>query len=89
MIIVCGYLIVDADQRSAYLGTCGDVVERARDTAGCLDYALSPDLVDAERINVLERWDDRAALEAFRGDGPSDAQREQIRFVDVHDYEVA
>ena len=86
MIIVCGYLIVDADQRTAYLRGCEAVVELARAATGNLDFALSPDLVDAERINVLERWESRDALMAFRSDGPSAEQQEQIRFTDVNEY---
>ena len=89
MIIVTGYLIVDADQRTAYLRGCEAVVEQAREADGNRDFALSPDLVDAERINVQERWETREALMAFRGSGPSDDQTEQIRFTDVHEYEVA
>lgn len=86
MIIVCGYLIVDADQRTAYLRGCETVVEQGRAAAGNLDFALSADLVDAERINVLERWESRDALTAFRSDGPTAEQQQQIRFTDVDEY---
>lgn len=89
MIIVTGYLIVDADQRTAYLRGCEAAVAQAREADGNLDFALSPDLLDAERINVQERWETRDALASFRGSGPSDDQAEQIRFADVHEFEVA
>lgn len=89
MIIVRGYLIVDADQRTEYLHGCTAVVEQAREVPGCIDFALSADLVDAERVNVFECWETRAALEAFRGDGPDQAQQDLIRFVDIHEHEVA
>lgn len=88
MILVRGYLIVDADQRAEYLGSCGSVVEQAREAPGNIDFALGADLVDAERINVFEAWESRDALMSFRGDGPSDGQRELIRFADVHEHEV-
>jgi hypothetical protein len=41
----------------------------ARITAGCLDFALSADLIAPGRINVLERRESQAAVEAFRGSG--------------------
>ncbi|MBB5790027.1 antibiotic biosynthesis monooxygenase [Jiangella mangrovi] len=86
MIIVAGYLRVDAADREAYLATCVPVVEQARATEGCLDFALSADLVDPERINVLERWATRAALDAFRGDGTGDEQTALITGADVREF---
>jgi quinol monooxygenase YgiN len=64
------------------------VVEQARDAAGCLDFAISADLVDSGRINVLERWDSQAAVEAFRGSGSSDEQGEAMRSASVAEYDV-
>jgi catechol 2,3-dioxygenase-like lactoylglutathione lyase family enzyme len=64
------------------------VVEQARRTAGCLDFALSADLVDAGRVNVFERWRTRAELAAFRGSGPSDDQQAALLAADVAEYEV-
>ena len=71
-----------------YLATCTDVVEQARRAAGCLDFAISADLVDASRINVFERWESRAAVKAFRGSGPSDEQRDAMLSASVSEYDV-
>ena len=68
-VIVAGHLAVDPSQRDDYLSGCVGVVRQARATAGCLDFALSADLIDAGRINILERWESRAAVEVFRGSG--------------------
>lgn len=73
MLIVAGHLTVAATQREAYLAGCERVVEQARRMPGCLDFAISADRVDPQRINVFERWRSRTELEAFRGDGPDDA----------------
>lgn len=89
MIIVAGHLIVEPKQREAYLADCVSIVEQARRTAGCLDFALSADLADPGRINVYERWESRAAVEAFRGSGPSDAQGALIRSASVSEYDAA
>jgi len=88
MVIVSGHLIVAAEERSAYLDTCRAVVEQARQARGCLDYALSADIVDPSRINILERWTGRPDLEAFRGDGTADEQAAMIRSASVAEYEV-
>ena len=74
MVIVAGHVVVDAQQRDDYLSGCVEVVRHARRTPGCLDFSLSADLLEPGRINVFERWESVAAVEAFRGSGPSDEQ---------------
>ena len=89
MVIVAGFIIVDPQQREAYLAGCEHVVAQARGAAGCLDFALSADLLDPGRINIFERWDSPAAVQAFRGSGPSDAQGAAIRAGAVAEYDIA
>ena len=88
MIIVAGALFVDAAAREDYLAGCRAVVEQARATDGCLDFALSPDLVDPRRINVHERWSSEQALQRFRGSGPSDDQNDAIEDADVQEFRI-
>jgi quinol monooxygenase YgiN len=89
MIIVAGHLVVEPDQRESYSAGCVPVVEQARRTAGCLDFAITAGLLDAGRINVFERWESRAAVEAFRGDGPSGEQQAALLSAEVSEYDVA
>ncbi len=89
MVIVAGHLIVDPAQREDYLSGCVDVVREARAADGCLDFALSADLVDPGRVNILERWESQAAVEAFRGSGVDDEQGAAILAASVAEYEVA
>jgi quinol monooxygenase YgiN len=89
VIIVAGTLDVDPDERDRYLADCADLIRQARGTDGCLDFYLVADPVEPGRINVFERWDSVAAVEAFRGSGPSGAQQELIRSAAVSEYEVA
>lgn len=89
MIIVAGHLIVEASARAEYLLGCGDVVERARRAPGCLDFALSPDILDPARICVFERWISQAAVDAFRGAGVGAQQGAAIRSAEVAEYDVA
>ena len=89
MIIVSGYLLVDPAERAAYLAGCEEVVRQARHAPGCVDFHLSPDPLEPGRINVFEQWDSVAAVEAFRGSGPSDEQQTSIRDAQVFQHEVA
>lgn len=88
MVIVAGHLVVDAEQRDGYLAGCVTVVEQARRAPGCLDFALTADLVAPARINVYERWESQAAVEAFRGSGPGEDQSTAIRSASVAEYDV-
>lgn len=88
MVIVTGHVVVDPGQREKYLSGCVDVVRQARRAAGCIDFAISADLLDAGRVNILERWDSQAAVEAFRGSGPSFEQGASIVSASVYEYDV-
>ncbi|WP_221357822.1 putative quinol monooxygenase [Streptomyces beigongshangae] len=89
MIIIAGKLWVDAADRDAYLAGCSEVVERARAAAGCLDFALSADLSEPDRINVYERWETDEALARFREAGPDPQQAARIRDAEVSRYRIS
>lgn len=89
MIIVAGQILVAPERREAYLQTCVEVIEQARSAPGCLDFALTADLVTAGRINVFERWATAEAVQSFRGDGPSQEQQTEIVSASVSEYEVS
>ena len=88
MIIVAGYLDVDAEARDEFVADSATAVTLARSTPGCLDFAVSADSVDPGRANVLERWESAAALLAFRGNGPDDGMSAHIQDFQVEEYEV-
>src|SRR3954453_9212546 len=89
MLIVAGHITVEPQQRESYLADCVNVLEEARRAAGCLDFAISADLIDPSRINIFERWASQAAVETFRGNGPSDEQGAAMRSVSVAEYDIA
>jgi quinol monooxygenase YgiN len=89
MIIVAGHVTVDPEQREAHLAGSRKVVEKAREAAGCLDFAMSADLLDPGRLNLFERWESREALQAFRRRAPRTGQRAALLSVSVDEYEVA
>lgn len=89
MIIVSGALYVDEAERDAYLRDCREVVVAARQAEGCIDFHLTPDPIELDRINVYEQWESVEAVEAFRGSGPSSAQTAAIRGAHVFQHDVA
>ena len=88
MVIVAGHVVVDPEDRDEYLSGCVEVVRQARRAPGCLDFVLSADLLEAGRVNIFERWESQAAVEAFRGSGPSFEQADMIRTASVSEYDV-
>lgn len=88
MIIVAGHLQVAPESRTDYLNACREVVELARATPGCLDFSLSADLLERDRINIFERWSSAEDVEAFRGDAPKGPDTAAIIEATVAQYEV-
>jgi quinol monooxygenase YgiN len=89
MVIVAGQITVEPEQRESYLAGCVSVVEKTRRAAGCLDFAITADLIDPGRINIFERWESQAAVETFRGSGPSDEQSAAVLSASVAEYDIA
>jgi quinol monooxygenase YgiN len=89
MVIVAGHITVDPEQRESYLAGCVSVVEQARAAAGCLDFAITADLLDPGRVNIFERWESQAAVEAFRSGGPSSEQGAAMLSASVAEYDIA
>jgi quinol monooxygenase YgiN len=89
MIIVSGHLFVDPSERAEYLAGCEDVIRQARRAPGCVDFQLSADPLEPDRINVFEQWQSVESVEAFRGSGPSDEQQSTIRDARAFQHEIA
>jgi quinol monooxygenase YgiN len=89
MVIVAGHITVDPEQRESYLEGCVSVVEQARRADGCLDFAITADLIDPGRVNVFERWESQAAVKKFRRSGPSNKQSAAMLSASVAEYDIA
>jgi quinol monooxygenase YgiN len=89
MLIVSGHLIVDPADRDGYVADCRTVVGLARTSPGCLDFAITADSLDAERINVYERWESEEELLAFRGSGPDAGTAARILDASVLRYAIS
>jgi quinol monooxygenase YgiN len=89
MVIVSGWIQVEPAARASYLEGCVDVVVAARAAPGCIDFHLAADPIEPGRINVFEQWASVAAVESFRGSGPSDDQQGLILAAHVEQHEIA
>ena len=89
MVIVAGHITVDPEQRESYLAGSISVVEKARRADGCLDFAMTADLLDPGRLNLFERWESHAALKAFRRSAPRNKHRAAMLSVSVAEYDIA
>jgi len=89
MLIIAGHLIVDPADRSTFLDANAEVVGRARQATGCLDFVQAADPIDDRRINIFERWDGEEHLLAFRGAGQPAAVSPPIRSANVKRYIIS
>jgi quinol monooxygenase YgiN len=79
MVIVAGHITVDPEQRESYLAGSMSVVEKARRADGCLDFAVTADLLEPGRVNLFERWESQAAVETFRRSAPKPSHDQPTR----------
>lgn len=77
MVIVAGHITVDPERRESYLAGSMSVVEKARRADGCLDFAITADLLDPGRVNLFERWESRRPLNPSAEEPPQQARRGQ------------
>ncbi len=64
MVIVGGSFEVEPDQREEFLVGRREAIRAARAEAGCLEYAVTADPIEPDRVVLYERWADQAALDA-------------------------
>jgi quinol monooxygenase YgiN len=89
MVIVAGHITVDPEQRESYLAGSMSVVEKARRADGCLDFAITADLLDPGRVNLFERWESQAAVDTYRRSAPRKKQGAATLSVSVAEYDIA
>ena len=89
MVIVAGHITVDPEQRESHLAGSMRIVEKARQAEGCLDFAMTADLLDPGRVNLFELWESQEAVKAFRRRAPRIRHRVAMLSVSVAEYDVA
>ncbi|TQS45835.1 antibiotic biosynthesis monooxygenase [Cryptosporangium phraense] len=89
MIIVAGWLRVDASDRDRYLDGVASVTALARDFAGCADFVQAPDPLDPGRIVIMERWESDEDLLRFRNSGGPELDLPEVRDASVQKYRIS
>jgi quinol monooxygenase YgiN len=64
MVIVAGSFEIKPDEREEFLAGRLESMRASRSEAGCLEYTMSADPIDAGRVVLFERWEDQASLDA-------------------------
>lgn len=86
MIVYAGSLRVDAEQRDRYVELRHEQIERARLKPGVLHYAICPDPIEPDLVQIFECYADEESLAAHV------AQHERngeipVRAMEVYRYE--
>jgi quinol monooxygenase YgiN len=89
VIIVAGQIHVNPGRRDAFVAASIEAVAQARRAPGCLDFVVAADPIEPGRVNVYERWETEAQLEAFRGEGPGPDLSSDIASADVQRHEIS
>ena len=89
MVIVAGHVTVEPEQRESYLTASVIIVEQGSAARGCLDVAVTADIVDPGRVNIFERWESQSALESFRRSGPVFEHAAAMLSMSMAEYDIA
>ena len=89
MIIVAGWIRTAPGRRDAFVSASTEAVVAARKADGNHDFSVTADSVDPDRVDVYERWETAADVEAFRGDGPGEDLSADIVDAEVRRFEIS
>lgn len=86
--IVEGKLSIKPGLRDEFIEKSLDSIMQARANTSCLDFSVSPDPIDPDRVNIFEKWKTVEALEKFRN---SDSESDLFSLVEnfeVQEHEI-
>lgn len=91
MLIVAGHFVVDPADQAAFVAGRHEAMRATRAEAGCLEYVVTADPIDATRVILYERWVDQASLDAHLASlaGGSRATGPAPQGVEVTIYDIA
>ncbi|GAA5136155.1 putative quinol monooxygenase [Thalassotalea piscium] len=85
-IIVAGKLLLKAGMREEFIEKSIPAILLARQNKACVDFSVSPDSVDANRVNIFEQWTTEEALTKFRDSGPESDTLSMVEVVDIKEF---
>jgi len=87
-IIVAGKLIIKSGWRNEFIEKSREAILQARNNEACVDFSVSPDPIDMNRVNIFEKWKSRSELNVFRESGPENDMFSLVKSFDVNEYEI-
>ena len=88
MLIVAGKIYVKPGKREEFIQQSLSAILAARQTNGCFDFAVSPDPIETERVNIYEKWASEQELFSFRESGPDSDLTALIESFHVSEYQT-
>jgi len=92
MIIIAGWVKVPSAERETYLEERKQKIQWVRTRPGCVEYTLSADPLEDDKVRVFEVWDSPAAQRAKERDEeqrePAPAYTVRVGDRSIVDYEV-
>ena len=67
MVIVAGWIDVDAAVRDEYLASRTEGMIKTRKEPGCIEYVFSADPLESGRVRLFELWESREDLDVHIG----------------------
>lgn len=87
-ILVAGKLTIKPGHRDDFVRRSQEYVSQARTHPSCGDFSVSPDPLDASRVNIFEKWDSATAMQDFRNSGPESDIFSLVESFEIQEYEV-
>ncbi|MPZ81299.1 MAG: antibiotic biosynthesis monooxygenase [Actinophytocola sp.] len=89
MLIIAGKLYVAPEERDKFVDGHVEVVKRAREYAGCIDLAISADMIEDGRVNMIEVFESEEALASWRKIAPGPSYHAEIQGGDVQKHQIS
>jgi quinol monooxygenase YgiN len=89
MVIIAGKMYVAPEDRDKFVESHRDVIQAARKADGCIDVAVSADLIEPNRVNMFELWESDEQLKAWQAVATGPTLRVPILDGDVRKHQVS
>lgn len=88
LIVVAGKLILHPNARAEFIAKSIEAIKLARCNDDCLDFSVSADPIEVNRVNIFEKWKSITALNEFRDAAGNGDLFLLVKSFDVNEYEI-
>ncbi len=89
MLIITGKLYVAPEDRDKFVDGHIEIMKRAREHDGCIDLAISADMIEDGRVNMIEVFESEEALASWREISPAPSYQAEILGGDVQKHQIS